>query len=403
MANVKKAKRREKVAEKKKLGERKKRKRVPGLVISAKDEAYIREAYYDLSQPGSFAGSVKLWKAIKQREDRPLSVTQKVVSEWLEKQEVHNLHKMPKRNFKTEKIIVGEVDEQWDADLLVFTQYAKYNKGYRYIGVFIDLFSRYVWLHALKTKGSKEMVEMVRSVFAKGRQCKFIRTDRGSEWLNKHLQEYLREKGVKHLVTYSPWHAAFAERVIRSAKGKLFKYFAENRTYEWYPILQELADSLNATEHSSTGMAPKDITVENEREVYEKIYLPVELEREKTSIRYKYNVGDKVRISVARGAFQKGYMENYSREVFVIAARLPTVPPRYRIKDWDEEIVLGSFYEAEMIPALVDGDTLYSIEKILRYKTIKGKKHALVKWEHYSDKFNSWVPYSDVKSYKKSN
>ena len=394
MAN---AKGRRKATEKQ-LGE--KRKRVVAHGISAKDEAYIRKRYYDISQPGSFAGSVKLWKAIKQSKDRPRSVTQKVVQDWLEKQEVHNIHKTPKRNFKTEKIIVGEVDEQWDGDLLVFTQYAKYNKGYRYIGVFIDLFSRYVWLSALKTKGGKEMVETVRAVFAKGRKCKFLRTDRGSEWTNKHLQEYLRTEEVKHLVTYSPWHAGYVERAIRTAKGKLFKYFAENRTFEWYSVLQELADSLNATEHSSTGMAPKDITVENEREVYEKIYLPVELEREKTKIRYKFNVGDKVRISVARGAFQKGYMENYSREIFVIAARLPTVPPRYRIKDWDDEIVLGSFYEAEMIPALVDEETLYTIEKILKYKTIRGKKHALVKWEHYSDKFNSWVPYSDVKKYK---
>ena len=123
MANVK---RRRKVTEKQPRGG--KQKRVKGLGISAKDEAYIRKTYYDISQPGSFAGGVKLWKAIKQSKDRPLPVTQKVVQEWLEKQEVHNIHKIPKRNFKTEKIIVGEVDEQWDADLLVFTQYAKYNQ-----------------------------------------------------------------------------------------------------------------------------------------------------------------------------------------------------------------------------------------------------------------------------------
>ena len=34
----------------------------------------------------------------------------------------------------------------------------------------------------------------------------------------------------------------------------------------------------------------------------------------------------------------------------------------------------------------------YKIEKVLKFKTIKGKKYGLVKWKGYADKFNDWLP-----------
>ena len=62
--------------------------------------------------------------------------------------------------------------------------------------------------------------------------------------------------------------------------------------------------------------------------------------------------------------------------------------------------MLGSFYEPEMVAALVNDETLYAIEKIIRYKVVNKKKMALVKWAHYPDKFNSYIPVEDLKKYK---
>jgi hypothetical protein len=40
----------------------------------------------------------------------------------------------------------------------------------------------------------------------------------------------------------------------------------------------------------------------------------------------------------------------------------------------------------------------FRIEKVLRRRTVKGKKMAFVKWLGYDNKFNSWIPAEDIKS-----
>ena len=41
---------------------------------------------------------------------------------------------------------------------------------------------------------------------------------------------------------------------------------------------------------------------------------------------------------------------------------------------------------------------VYQVEKVLKTRMRKGKKEAFVKWLHYDDKFNSWIPFKDLKS-----
>jgi hypothetical protein len=40
----------------------------------------------------------------------------------------------------------------------------------------------------------------------------------------------------------------------------------------------------------------------------------------------------------------------------------------------------------------------YKIEKVLKYKTVNGKKLGLVKWKGYDSKLNSWEPISSLKN-----
>ncbi len=90
--------------------------------------------------------------------DKPKNITRINVEKWLEGQKTYRLHKTPKRNFKTEAIIMGQVDEQWDADLISMIYQSKQNKGYKYIALFIDLFSKYIWLEPLKPKQVKTIL-----------------------------------------------------------------------------------------------------------------------------------------------------------------------------------------------------------------------------------------------------
>ena len=63
----------------------------------------------------------------------------------------------------------------------------------------------------------------------------------------------------------------------------------------------------------------------------------------------KCKVGDKVRITKYRDTFGKCYTENWSREIFVINCVLKTNPWTYKVKDLNEEKIIGSFYEKELL------------------------------------------------------
>ncbi len=113
----------------------------------------------------------------------------------------------------------------------------------------------------------------------------------GTEFKNRILKEFLDAECLKHYLAYSTYHANYAERGVRTVNAKLYHHFSKNETTNWMTALDSVADSLNTTIHSATKIAPNDISIENEREVYEKVYLSLELKREKILLIYHFKKG----------------------------------------------------------------------------------------------------------------
>ena len=98
----------------------------------------------------------------------------------------------------------------------------------------------------------------------------------------------------------------------------------------------------------------------------------------------KFKVGDHVRISKYKNIFAKGYLPNWSEEVFVIKKVKNTVPWTYVINNLNGEEIIGSFYEKELQKTSQEE---FRIEKLIRRK---GNK-LYVKWKGYDNSFNSWI------------
>ena len=62
----------------------------------------------------------------------------------------------------------------------------------------------------------------------------------------------------------------------------------------------------------------------------------------------KSKVGDYVRISKYKNIFTKGYVPNWSEEVFVIKKVKNTVPWTYLIEDLNREKIIGTLYQKEL-------------------------------------------------------
>ena len=103
----------------------------------------------------------------------------------------------------------------------------------------------------------------------------------------------------------------------------------------------------------------------------------------------KSNVGDYVRISNYKNIFSKGYMPNWSEDVFVVDKIKNTVPWTYVISDLNGEEITGTFYENELQKT---NQKEFRIEKVIKRKGDK----LYVKWKGYDNSFNSWINKNDI-------
>jgi len=359
-------------------------------------DKYLSSIYYDPKHPASYSGPTKLYKVAKAA-GKKISLRQ--IREWLKGQETYTLHRQVRRKFPRNKVVVDGIDEQWDADLMDMVSLSSHNDGVRFVLVAIDIFSRYLWMRPLKTKQGKEVVSAFASIFAERRKAVRVRTDRGTEFTGHLTQQFFKEQGVIHFVTHNEVKANYAERVIKTIKGRIFKYFTKKQTYTYIDHLQDFVHSYNNTYHRSIKMKPADVTKENETALLEQQY--VQAYKKKPIPKFKFDVGDTVRISYLRHAFMREYEQKWTEEIFVVTKKyVRDGLPIYKLTEYNKEPIEGTFYEQEL--QLVKEPDTYRIEKVLKTRKVKGKKQHLVKWTGWSPKYDSWIDAKDLEAYKKS-
>ena len=75
-------------------------------------------------------------------------------------------------------------------------QFSKWNKGYRYLLMVIDVFSKYGWIVPLKDKKGESVTEAFKTIFKEGRKPQYLCVDKGKEFYNKHVKDILEKNGI---------------------------------------------------------------------------------------------------------------------------------------------------------------------------------------------------------------
>jgi len=123
----------------------------------------------------------------------------------------------------------------------------------------------------------------------------------------------------------------------------MYSYFTHANTRRYVEVLDDLLHSYNNTYHRSIGMAPVEVKPHNEDRVRARLY-PLKPKM----FQWKYSVGNKVRITMQRQPFRKGYLSEWSQKIFEIASRLLTTLVTYELRDLNGELIKGRFYEPEI-------------------------------------------------------
>jgi len=293
------------------------------------------------------------------------------------------LHKPIIKNFPKRKVYVNGIDKIWAADLVEMQAFSKFNRGVRYLLTVIDVFSKYGWMLLLKDKTGKSVADAFKEIFKKSkRKPTKLWTDRGLEFHNKHVKEL----GVELYSTENEEKSSVFERWNRTMKEKMFKYFTANNTNKYIDVLDDFVERYNNTRHSSIKMTPVEASKkENEVRVYRNLYPDLT----RRPMRAKFKAADKVRILKKKGLFEKGFTPNWTEEVSTVSKIQRTNPVTYKITDYNDEEIQGTFCEQELQKTSRE---VFRIEKIVK----KGKTRSLVKWKGYPESFNSWVDNKDL-------
>ena len=280
----------------------------------------MESVYYDPARTGSFGGLASLARASEKRIAD--------VRDWTRGEDTYTLHKPVRRRFLRRKTISKGIDDLWQADLVDVSSLASSNDGNRFLLTVIDVYSRYAFVKPLRNKSSREIVRAFSELFEE-RKPVFLQTDKGTEFLNAPFQKLLSDANIKFYTSENDdIKCALVERFNRTLKDRMWRYFTRVQSHRYLDVLDKIVSSYNATYHRMIKMAPERVSESNPPHDGDPLKPSVV-----SRLKPKLEIGDKVRISMTRRAFKKGYLPGWTEEVFAIKTRVPSKPWTYVIQD----------------------------------------------------------------------
>lgn len=101
-----------------------------------------------------------------------------------------------------------------------------------------------------------------------------------------------------------------------------------------------------------------------------------------TNVKFRFKLNDLVRLSHLKHIFRRGYNQQFTGEIFKIAKRFHLQGiPMYKVKDFNQELIEGDFYENHLQKVEKEEDSLWLVEEIIKKRKRKGLTEVLVKFE----------------------
>ena len=254
---------------------------------------------------------------------------------------------IPQRNsYPRLTTLAFDINDIWCIDVAYMDKIARPNDGVKFLLVCVDVLSRFLRVEPMKSLTSvaakNALVTMLNN--SSTLHPNKIWTDQGKEF-EGDFKKFCKSVGIHQYHSFSGTKAAFAERAIRALKAQIVRHLEEEWMWRYIDKLPKFVQTINDRVNRSIGMAPSKV---EKKHVLKLIAMKQRstLSKEKVP---RYKVGDFVRIASRNVPFRKGYLQQFTNEVFTIAKLFSTHPPAYILRDEQNEEIQGKFYEAELI------------------------------------------------------
>ena len=178
------------------------------------------------------------------------------------------------------------------------------------------------------------------------------------------MLRFFEDHNIKIYYTHSNLKAVIIERFNRSLRELMMKKFVKSNNTVWYNILPELIKTYNNRYHRTIKMKPINVNKTNEKYIKNTV-----CNYDITNKKPKYKINDLVRISLKRRQLFDKPTGNikWSEELFKIYKINKSNVITYQLKDMNDEIIKGIFYEKELqLSKNTTGE--YIIEKNIKNK-----------------------------------
>ena len=280
------------------------------------------EQLRELSSRLGHPSADKLWLAAQRLK---LPVTRKAVFAFVQAGSARQVFK--KRANYDGKIAAVKINDRWAADLIDYTAKpsASSDSGgpFQYILIVQDIFSRKIYVHALRTKTAEVCEQAFASITRKAETPARLDTDNGLEF-HGPFDRYLEEENIHHEVADSRNKNARAtlDAAIKQLRQQLARIQATEGHRNWASVLQRAADAYNDTVHSHLiGRAPDDVQEDKALQFDLKLGAARDLEHNDALITARARRLEQhghFRVELPQNPFERSFHTRYSDKVHKI-------------------------------------------------------------------------------------
>ena len=247
-----------------------------------------------------------------------VKATLKEIEQFLNKQHAQQIFSKKIRQ-KAGHIVSFQPDERYQMDLVDMSNFSRKNKGYNWILMMADIFTRQLYAYLLPNKNQESIYKALSQFFEK-HSPETIISDNDTGFKSDMVKKLMDKNETKNYMVEPSDHKALGviDRAIQTIKNAVYKYMKQENTTTYFKELSRMINAYNNTPHSGIqDIAPNDI-IDN-RDNMDKLQImnhQYDLENRKNRVHFK--VGDTVRIKLNKNAFARSFDEKYSDKQYII-------------------------------------------------------------------------------------
>jgi hypothetical protein len=216
----------------------------------------IAEKYRDISFPGAFAGARAFQIFLKTDLNEDISL--KRIYSILKNLPFYVISQKPIRRFPRRSYWVTGFGILMQSDVAFMFE----KNGFKYFLVLIDVFSRHLYVEALKDKSAPTVKKAFQKIFSNFTSpITKIETDEGGEFTG--LKPFFKKEKIIFNIKTGTNKANFAEHAIYLIKKRLYMIMRSEVSTDWPKFLPSVVEALNEKPPKKLGnFSPSEINNE---------------------------------------------------------------------------------------------------------------------------------------------